>query len=64
VVELDPKGVKAWGVYPGGQAGNPGSPYYAQFVERWQQAQPYPLYFMANATEQNARIRVRQRLKP
>ena len=35
VVELTPKGPKAWGVYPGGQSGNPGSPYYRDMVNTW-----------------------------
>ena len=35
VVELDPKGPKAVGVYPGGQSGNPGSTYYDNFIESW-----------------------------
>ena len=28
VVSLEKSGINAWGVYPGGQSGNPGSPYY------------------------------------
>jgi penicillin amidase len=35
VVELDPRGPKAYGVYPGGQSGNPGSTFYDNFVESW-----------------------------
>ncbi len=35
IVELDPKGVKAWGHYPGGQSGNPGSKYYDNMVSAW-----------------------------
>lgn len=46
VVELDPKGTKAWGVYPGGQSGNPGSHYYTQQVSNWESCQLYPLQFM------------------
>ena len=49
VVSLEPTGVKAWGVYPGGQSGNPGSKFYDNFIERWEEASPYPLQFMQNA---------------
>lgn len=35
VVELDPAGVKAWGIYPGGQSGNPGSAFYTNWVDQW-----------------------------
>ena len=45
VVELDnpPRG---WGVYPGGQSGNPGSPYYGNFVDTWLAGHYYDLIFM------------------
>lgn len=34
VVELGGE-VKAFGIYPGGQSGNPGSKYYSNFIEKW-----------------------------
>jgi penicillin amidase len=34
VVELGPE-VKAFGIYPGGQSGNPGSKYYSNFIQKW-----------------------------
>lgn len=34
VVELGPE-LRAWGVYPGGQSGNPASPRYADRMSRW-----------------------------
>jgi len=34
VVSLE-KEVRAWGAYPGGQSGNPGSPYYNTFLKDW-----------------------------
>ncbi len=49
VVSLEPTGVRAWGVYPGGQSGNPGSKYYDNFIERWEDASPYPLQFVQSA---------------
>lgn len=38
VVELGPV-VKAYGIYPGGQSGNPGSPYYRDFLPLWQKGE-------------------------
>ncbi len=35
IVELDPAGPKAYGVYPGGQSGNPGSYFYDNYIESW-----------------------------
>lgn len=45
VVELDPAGTKAWGVYPGSQSGNPGNPNYNHMVDRWATSNYYPLLF-------------------
>jgi len=46
VVELDPEGVRGYGVYPGGQSGNPGSKTYDQFVETWRTGELYDLQFL------------------
>ena len=35
IVELDPKGTKAWGIYPGGQSGNPGNINYSLMIKDW-----------------------------
>ncbi|HBQ60527.1 MAG TPA: penicillin acylase family protein, partial [Balneolaceae bacterium] len=45
VVELGPE-VKGWGVYPGGQSGNPGSSSYDDMVEEWRTGQLFELNFM------------------
>ena len=42
VVTLETK-PKGWFIYPGGQSGNPGSPYYTSFVESWRQGQYIPI---------------------
>jgi len=34
VVELGDE-IEAWGIYPGGQSGNPGSPAYGTFIDDW-----------------------------
>ena len=45
VVELG-ETPKAYGVYPGGQSGNPGSKYYDNFIEHWKTDKYYELSFM------------------
>ena len=35
IVELDPKGTKAWAIYPGSQTGNPASTKYGELTNRW-----------------------------
>lgn len=42
VDELDDK-LEAWGVYPGGQNGNPGSHYYDNLLPKWQTGEYYRL---------------------
>ncbi len=46
VVELDTEEIKAWGIYPGGQSGNPGSPYYNNMIQDWALGNYYPLHFV------------------
>jgi penicillin amidase len=41
---------EAWGVYPGGQNGNPGSKFYDTFVDQWAAGKYYRLWVM-NQTE-------------
>ncbi len=45
VVELGKDKIEAHGVYPGGQSGNPGSRYYASFLDYWVKGQYYTLNF-------------------
>ena len=56
IIELDPTGIKAWGHYPGGQSGNPGSKYYDNMVEAWANGDYYDLLFLTNPDESNSRI--------
>lgn len=37
---------EAYGVYPSGQSGNPGSKYYDNFVDTWAKGEYYPLWVM------------------
>lgn len=39
--------IEAYGLYPGGQSGNPGSPYYDNFVNYWAQGKYYRLLFLS-----------------
>ncbi len=45
IVTLKKEGVQAIGVYPGGQSGNPGSPFYSNMVEPWAKANYFTLHF-------------------
>ncbi|RMG87266.1 MAG: penicillin acylase family protein [Bacteroidetes bacterium] len=60
VVELGDE-VKAWGVYPGGQSGNPGSPYYDSMLEKWANGAYYELFFMKNEDDDRQEIRFSQK---
>jgi penicillin amidase len=46
IVEMTDK-IRAYGVYPGGQSGNPGSKYYDTFIDNWARGKYYPLLFLA-----------------
>ncbi len=59
VVSLGPD-VKAWGVYPGGQSGNPGSRHYDDFVDTWVGGELDELLFMK--TPEDGRGRIGERL--
>ncbi|MEZ4959601.1 MAG: penicillin acylase family protein [Saprospiraceae bacterium] len=50
VVELGDE-VKAWGVYPGGQSGTPGSPFYDNGIEQWRKGEYNELFFMKNTED-------------
>src|SRR5690606_25807633 len=51
IVSLEPSGIKAWGTYPGGQSGNPGSAFYANLLPRWEKGQYFPLPFLKSPDE-------------
>lgn len=35
IVSMKPNDIEAWCSYPGGQSGNPGSPFYTSFLQHW-----------------------------
>ncbi len=41
--------IEAYGVYPGGQSGNPGSKYYDMFVDSWAAGKYYRILFLQRA---------------
>ncbi len=56
VVALGPE-PEAYGIYPGGQSGNPGSPDYDAFVDKWVAGEYYRLWFMRNASDRQNPVR-------
>lgn len=52
VVELGPE-VKGYGVYPGGQSGNPGSPHYDDMLQNWIDGKPFPIHFYRTVEQAN-----------
>jgi penicillin amidase len=44
IVELGDE-IEAWGIYPGGQSGNPGSSGYDTFIEDWAQGKYFKISF-------------------
>jgi penicillin amidase len=45
ITSMEKTGVKAWGVYPGGQSGNPGSQFYNNLIDPWTNGQYFRLKF-------------------
>jgi penicillin G amidase len=56
VVQLSAKTV-AYGIYPGGQSGNPGSIYYDSFVDNWVLGKYYPLWVMTAEEGSDKRVK-------
>lgn len=51
--------VEAYGVYPGGQQGNPGSRFYDDFVDTWAAGKYYTLWMMKKSEVMDKRIKWR-----
>jgi penicillin G amidase len=64
VVSLEKQGVKAWGVYPGGQSGNPGSPFYNNMIDVWTADHYFDLHFNSSHEEMNPFLMSSLTLKP
>lgn len=50
------KDVKAYGVFPGGQSGNPGSYYYDDMIDTWANGKLNELVFLKSKEDQSAQI--------
>lgn len=55
VIELG-KTPKGHGVYPGGQSGNPGSPFYDNMIDTWAEGKLYDLFFMQSPDDKSGKI--------
>lgn len=62
VVALGPK-PQAYGVYPGGQSGNPGSPAYQNLVETWRMGQLNELVYLQSPTDKHPKLKYSITLK-
>lgn len=50
IVDLKPP-ISAFGIYPGGQSGNPGSIYYDNMIQKWAKGELNTLVFMKNLAD-------------
>ncbi len=55
VISLTAK-TEAYGVYPGGQSGNPGSRYYDNFIDQWAAGKYYSLWMMTKEQTGDKRV--------
>lgn len=55
IVHLTPE-TEAYGIYPAGQSGNPGSKYYDNFVDDWVAGKYYRLWIMKESEAKDRRI--------
>lgn len=55
VVELGPT-PRAYGIYPGGQSGNPGSPYYLNLLKKWEKGELNELIFLTSPDQKVPRL--------
>jgi penicillin amidase len=56
VVQMGPQ-VKGYGVFPGGESGNPGSFYYEDMLNTWKDGKLNELLFLKSSTENSDRIK-------
>lgn len=56
-------GIEAYGIYPGGQSGNPGSRYYDNFIDDWAAGKYYGLWMMKKEENKDKRIRWTMRFR-
>ncbi|MEO8960810.1 MAG: penicillin acylase family protein [Ginsengibacter sp.] len=56
IVSLTPQ-TEAYGIYPGGQSGNPGSKFYDAFVDKWAVGEYYTLWMMTASEANDKRVK-------
>jgi penicillin G amidase len=56
VVQMGPQ-VKGYGVFPGGESGNPGSYYYDDMFETWRNGKLNELLFLTSPDQKSDRIK-------
>ena len=56
VVQLTEE-TEAYGIYPGGQSGNPGSRFYDDFITFWAEGKYYPLWLMKKDEQNDSRVK-------
>ncbi|OQY93560.1 MAG: penicillin acylase family protein [Sphingobacteriales bacterium UTBCD1] len=55
IVQLSSK-TEAYGVFPGGESGNPGSKFYDNFVDKWAKGEYYSLWMMQRSESNDKRV--------
>lgn len=55
---------EAYGVYPGGQNGNPGSKFYDTFIDKWAEGKYYTLWMMKKEESGNKRVKWKMNFAP
>ncbi len=53
--------IEAYGVYPGGQSGNPGSKFYDNFVDQWTEGKYNQLWYMREGDKNDAKVKWRMK---
>jgi penicillin amidase len=61
VVQMGPE-VKGYGVFPGGESGNPGSFFYNDMFNTWKDGKLNELLFLKSADEKSSRIKTTLKL--
>jgi penicillin amidase len=56
--------IEAYAVYPGGQEGNPGSPFYDSFVDTWTKGEYYRIWFMTPQDRSSPKVKWKMTFKP
>jgi penicillin amidase len=51
--------MEAWGIYPAGQSGNPGSKFYDNFIDDWVAGKYYRLWLMKASEAADKRVLAR-----